>query len=95
MFFQEFSEDLALNVTREKQKHTRTRHAFPRALLQLFQSGKKKGEIWRRRTLQFLLGVLDDGNVWHFVAKRNNLDTQNPIKTSGSKSGYQDRFPDI
>lgn len=56
---------------------------------------QKKGEIWRRRTLQFLLGVLDDGNLWHFVAKRNNLDTHNPIKTNGSKPGYQDRFPDI
>ena len=50
--FQEFSEDLALNVTREKQKHTRTRHAFPRALrglhwalLQLFQSGKKRAKF--------------------------------------------------
>ena len=59
------------------------------------QKQQKKGEIWRRRTLQFLLGVLDDGNLWHFVAKRNNLDTHNPIKTNGSKSGYQDRFPDI
>ena len=45
MFFQEFWEDLALNVTREKQKHTRTRHAFPRALLQLFQSGKKRAKF--------------------------------------------------
>ena len=45
MFFQEFSEDLALNVIREKQKHTRTRHTFPRALLQLFQSGKKRAKF--------------------------------------------------